>query len=89
MNTTLIVGIAGATIILVFFILEQTNKIKNDSLWYDLGNFIGSTLLIVYAIMLSSIPFLILNGVWAIFSLKDTIIDLNKIFKQKEPPKMV
>ncbi len=76
MNITLIIGTLGASIILIFFILEQTNKVNNKSLWYDGGNFIGSALLVVYAILLSSIPFLILNGVWAIFSLKDVFLDL-------------
>lgn len=82
MNTTLIIGILGAAIILAFFLLEQTNKVNNKSLWYDGGNFIGSALLVIYAILLSSIPFLILNGVWAIFSLKDVFIDLKKNFSK-------
>ena len=80
---TTIIGTIGATIILVFFILEQMHKINNESIWYDGGNFIGSVLLVIYAILLSSIPFLILNGVWAVFSLKDVITDLIKRKKEK------
>jgi hypothetical protein len=72
-NFPVVIGSLGATIILVAFILNQLNKIKNDSLAYDLMNLIGSILLIWYAILLSSIPFLILNGVWAIISLKDIV----------------
>lgn len=78
MNTTLIIGVLGATIILIFFILEQSHKISNDSFWYDFGNFIGSALLVVYGYLLSSIPFMILNTVWAIFSFKDIVIYFSK-----------
>jgi hypothetical protein len=85
MNITLIIGIAGAFILLVFFMLEQANKVSNESLWYDSANFIGSVLLTIYAVLLFSIPFAILNGVWAIFSLKDVFIDLNRMRKEKEP----
>jgi hypothetical protein len=85
MNTTLIIGLFGSAIILIFFLLEQTHKISNESIWYDGGNFIGSALLVVYAILLSSIPFLILNGVWAIFSLKDVFIDLKRLREKKIP----
>ena len=75
---TLIIGVLGATIILVLFILEQSHKISNDSILYDVGNFIGSVLLVIYAYLLSSVPFLILNLVWAVFSLKDIFVDLKK-----------
>ncbi len=70
---TLLIGISGAAIILVAFLLNQLNKWKNDSFIYDFANFIGSLLLVIYAILLSSYPFLILNGVWAAFSLKDVV----------------
>lgn len=72
-NFPVVIGTLGATIILVAFILNQLNKLKNDSLAYDLLNAIGSLLLIWYAILLSSVPFLILNGVWAIVSIKDIV----------------
>jgi hypothetical protein len=72
---TLIIGVAGAAITLVFFILEQLHIISNDSAWFDGGNFVGSALLVIYAYLLWSIPFLILNTIWAVFSLKDLIVD--------------
>ena len=75
---TLIIGVLGATIILVLFIVEQSHKISNDSLFYDVGNFVGSVLLVVYAYLLSSVPFFILNLVWAAFSLKDIFVDFKK-----------
>ena len=73
---TTIIGIIGAGIVLIFFVLEQVNEVNNKNLWYGFGNFFGSVLLIIYAILLSSIPFIVLNTVWAIFSLRDIIVDL-------------
>lgn len=80
MNTTAtLIGTIGAGIILILFILNQTNKLKNDNLYYDLLNFIGSLLLIIYASMLYSWPFVVLNFIWAIFSLKDVITKFLKM----------
>ena len=73
---TTIIGIIGAGIVLIFFVLEQVNEVNNKNLWYGFGNFFGSVLLIIYAILLSSIPFIVLNTVWAIFSFRDIVVDL-------------
>lgn len=73
MDTTLLVGVIGATIILIAFLLNQLNIWRNDTFGYDLSNLIGSLVLIYYAVLLDSIPFLILNTVWALFSLKDVL----------------
>lgn len=71
---TLMVGVGGATIILALFLLNQANKISNSDFRYDLGNFIGAALLVLYAYLIGSWPFLILNSVWALFSLKDVLM---------------
>ena len=68
-----IIGTIGAGMILVMFLLNQFNKIKNDNIYYDFGNFVGATLLVIYAYLLGSTPFFILNFIWAFFSLKDVI----------------
>lgn len=78
-STETLIGTIGAGIILVLFILNQTNKLKNDNLYYDLLNFIGSLLLILYALMLNSWPFVVLNFIWAVFSLKDVIAKFLKM----------
>ena len=75
---SLIIGIIGATIILIAFFMNQIGKWKTDDLVYDLVNTVGSGILIVYAVILQSIPFIILNGVWALVSLRDVFIDLCK-----------
>ena len=78
MSLTTIIGTIGALIILISFILNEVHKLDSDNLIYDIANFIGGSLLAVYAYLLSSIPFLILNIVWAIFALRDVILDLKK-----------
>lgn len=83
MDQITFIGIIGATIILIAFIMNQLEKWKSDYLIYDLFNFIGGLFLIIYAIILVSYPFIILNLVWAIFSLRDIFIDL-KLVKGKK-----
>lgn len=78
MSLTTIIGATGALIILISFILNEIHKLDRDSLIYDIANFIGGSLLAVYAYLLSSIPFLILNIVWTIVALRDIILDLKK-----------
>lgn len=79
MDTTTIIGSLGATIILVMFLLNQTNRLKNSSVSYDFMNFVGSLLLVVYAILLNSWPFLILNTIWGLVSLKDVLLGTEKM----------
>ncbi len=69
------VGATGAGIILIFFVLNGLHKISSDSRWYEVGNFIGSSLLVIYAYLIGSIPFLVINAVWAAFSLKKIVSD--------------
>ncbi len=76
MDIALLIGIAGATIILVFFLLNQFHKINRDSLVYDLANTIGAGLLLYYAFLIGSVPFMILNLIWGGFSLRDAINSL-------------
>lgn len=82
MSMITILGIIGALIILIAFILNETNRWKNNGWQYDATNFVGSILLIIYAILLHSIPFFILNAVWAAVSFRDLILDW-KTFRQK------
>lgn len=73
-----ILGIAGAGLVLLAFILNQLHIWKDDEFRYDFVNFIGGTFLVIYAILLSSYPFAVLNGVWALVSLRDMLRDLRK-----------
>lgn len=72
------IGSLGALCILIGFILNQIGKWKPRQFSYDMVNFVGSALLIWYAFLLHSTPFMILNGVWALVSLRDVIRDMRK-----------
>ncbi len=75
-DSTTVIGVAGATIVLTAFVLTQLHEWKNSYLIYEFFNFVGSTLLVVYAILLQSYPFIILNLVWGGVSLFYVYIDL-------------
>lgn len=72
------IGSLGALCILFGFIMNKTNRWKNNSVKYDAVNLVGSGLLVWYAQLLSSHPFFVLNGVWLIVSLSDLVKDLKK-----------
>lgn len=78
MDPVTLLGIVGAFIILILFILAQLDILSVDNIWYDTGNVTGGAILFVYAILISSIPFMIINGVWTLFSLRDVILDLRR-----------
>ena len=78
----LLVGFTGMGLILVAFILNQCHKWNSDSIAYDAVNAAGSGLLVAYALMLDSWPFLILNGIWMLVSIRDVFLDWKKIEKK-------
>lgn len=67
------IGTTGAVIVLIAFFLNENHKLDQDTITYDVLNFVGSGILVAYALLISSIPFAILNSIWAIISLKDII----------------
>lgn len=71
-----LMGIAGMLGILAGFLLIQTHKVTADSLLYDVLNFGGSALLVIYGVAGKAWPFVILNGVFALYSLYDIVKDL-------------
>lgn len=79
----LIIGFLGMLLILIAFLMDQIHKWNSDNLIYDIFNFFGSLFLMYYSLVLVSIPFLILNFIWAIFSLKDIVKDLKRDFSGK------
>ncbi len=58
-------GIAGMVIVLGAYLLELFEKVKPTNLYYLLANIAGSGLLMWYAYTLESVPFMVLNAVWA------------------------
>ena len=82
-DVTLLVGIAGMTIILVLFILNQMKRLSQDSTAYDAANAVGAFMLVYYAFALKAWPFLVLNLVWGSFSLFQVIGDTVKRKKKR------
>lgn len=75
---TTFLGFFGALLILLAFILCQIHIWKDDSLIYDATNLLGSVILIIYGVLIGGWPFVALNSIWAVVSLRDTILDLKK-----------
>ncbi|OGJ64261.1 hypothetical protein A3F36_02530 [Candidatus Peribacteria bacterium RIFCSPHIGHO2_12_FULL_55_11] len=77
MDLYFLMGIAGMLCILGGFLLIQTHRVTADSLLYDVLNFAGSGLLVIYVVAGKAWPFVILNGVFALYSLYDVVKDIN------------
>lgn len=73
MDHVLLIGIAGATITLFFYILQQFGRITETHFWYDAGNVLGGALLTTYAILIGSLPFAVLNSIWTLVAFYDTV----------------
>jgi hypothetical protein len=72
------IGIAGLVLILLAFALNLFHKISPKSVFYNLLNIAGSGILAYYAVLLKSMPFLVLQLVWGILSLFKLISVLKK-----------
>jgi len=83
MDIFFLLGILGMALILLAFFMNQSKRWSQDDLIYDFVNLVGSVLLVVYALPALSWPFIILNGVWALVSLKDVVTDLQRDSKKR------
>lgn len=81
MDINILVGAIGAVVLLIAFVLEEIHKLSDESIVYDALNFIGAALLAVYAYLLQSIPFLILNTIWSLVALRDVFLVWRKMGK--------
>jgi hypothetical protein len=81
-NIPLFIGTTGAVCILAAFLLVQSHRWSQDSLYYDILNFAGSVLLLMYGWIGEVWPFVVLNAVWALYSLKDIVADTRRQPKQ-------
>jgi uncharacterized membrane protein len=68
MTTTDLIGFIGVTILLIAFFLQLINKISKDSYAYILMNLVGAALSCYASVLLNYIPFIILEGTWALVS---------------------
>ena len=78
MNTVDWIGFIGVFLILLAYILNVLGKIKSTNLAFILLNLIGASLACYASVLMAYIPFIILEGVWAIVSLISLITYLKK-----------
>ncbi len=74
----LIVGIIGLVLLLVAFVFEEFTSLAQDSMFFNLLNIVGSIGLGYYALILGSIPFIILEVVWGAVALWKLVLILEK-----------
>jgi len=79
MNTTDWLGFIGVFLILLAYILNEIGKTTNKNLVYILLNLIGASIACLASVLLNYMPFIILEGVWALVSLNSLI----KYFKNQ------
>ncbi len=65
-----IIGWVGMSNILIGFFMVQRNRWAGDGYQYNAVNFFGSVLLIAYSIHTGSMPFVALNAVWFLVSIR-------------------
>ncbi len=66
MSTTDIISSAGVFMILLAFFLLSTDRLRSDGKAYNLLNILGAVFLGISAWMLDSLPFVILETIWAV-----------------------
>lgn len=74
-----VIGVIGMALILWTFTMVQSHRWNQDSLRYDIFNAVGSALLVAYALEARAWPFVLLNGVWALYSAKDILADARRL----------
>lgn len=67
------VGLAGVTMLLVAFFLNLWGKISKDGLTYILMNIFGAGLACLASWLINYLPFVILEGTWALVSVAGLI----------------
>tara|TARA_R110002049_G_scaffold307456_1_gene507996 strand:+ start:4550 stop:4789 length:240 start_codon:yes stop_codon:yes gene_type:complete len=63
------IGFIGVFLILLAYILNVTGKLQSSSLSFILLNLFGATLACLASVLMDYLPFIILEGVWAIVTL--------------------
>jgi hypothetical protein len=78
MNNIDWIGFIGVFQILLAYILNVFGKIRSDKLTFILLNFFGASMACFASILMKYIPFIILEGVWALVSLISLIKYITK-----------
>jgi hypothetical protein len=69
MTTNDLIGFIGVFILLIAFLLNLLGKLAQQSYGYLLLNFVGAGLACLASVLINYLPFVILEGVWALVSL--------------------
>jgi hypothetical protein len=77
MNITDWIGSIGVAILLIAFLLNLLNRLSKDGFVYILMNVIGAGLACYASILLNYMPFIILEGCWALVSVYSLLKLLN------------
>lgn len=73
MDLFLFIGIVGMCCILFGFLMVQRHRWSQDDFIYDLFNAVGSILLVISALASRAWPFVALNTIWGLYSLRDVL----------------
>jgi hypothetical protein len=73
-----ILGWVGSVLVISAYGLNSYQKIKSDSLPFQLMNLVGGVLLIINSIYKEAYPFTFINTVWVIIAIPALIRILNK-----------
>jgi len=63
-----ILGTIGVVMMLAVFVLNIADQLSNDSPFYIVSNLIGGSLACIASIMIQYLPFVFLEGTWALIS---------------------
>lgn len=80
MSTSDLIGFVGVTILLIAFLLNLSGKFPSNTALYSVLNIIGAGLACLASILISYLPFIILEGSWTLVA----IISLIKALVNKQ-----